>query len=160
MNIYLSGRIDANNAAEKEAEISRELAKFPGEVPVFDASDLEYISSAGLRVLLKFRKQFGKNLDVLNVSGGAVLGHPIADLMTSYAHFVHLARNAEEHGTTKKIPAEVFKIEQKHLVPISQYSFAKPDASSIPYGVRKDNTVLYQGNRYRVPVGTSSLLTT
>ena len=35
---------------------------------MFDASGLEYISSAGLRVLPKFRKQFGKNLDVLNVS--------------------------------------------------------------------------------------------
>ena len=68
MNIYLSGRIDANNAADVEAKISQELAKFQGEVPVFDASELEYISSAGLRVLLKFRKQFGKKLDVLNAS--------------------------------------------------------------------------------------------
>ncbi|MBQ7154196.1 MAG: phosphotransferase [Synergistaceae bacterium] len=69
LTINLSGRIDANNAASVEAEISAELAEFPGEVPVFDASGLDYISSAGLRVLLKFRKQFAKNLDVLNASG-------------------------------------------------------------------------------------------
>ena len=68
LTLYLAGRIDANNAAEVEAEISQELAKNPGLVPVFDAGELKYISSAGLRVLLKFRKQFGKNLDVLNVS--------------------------------------------------------------------------------------------
>ncbi len=68
LTINLSGRIDANNAADVEAEIAEVLAKNPDEVPVFDAGELEYISSAGLRVLLKFRKQFGKNLDVLNAS--------------------------------------------------------------------------------------------
>ncbi len=68
LSVYLSGRIDANNSAQTEAEISEVLAKNPGIAPTFDAGELEYISSAGLRVLLKFRKQFGKNLDVLNVS--------------------------------------------------------------------------------------------
>ena len=34
--------------------------------------------------------------------------------------------NAEEHGTTKKIPAEVFAIEKEYLIPVSEYSFAKP----------------------------------
>ena len=68
LTLYLTGRIDANNCSSIEAEISNELAKFPGSVPAFDASELEYISSAGLRVLLKFRKTAGKNLDILNVS--------------------------------------------------------------------------------------------
>ena len=68
LTLYLSGRIDANNAPDIEAEIAQELAKFPESIPAFDASELEYISSAGLRVILKFRKQFGKNIDVLNVS--------------------------------------------------------------------------------------------
>ena len=61
--------------------------------------------------------------------------------------------NAEEHGTTKKIPAEVFALEKEHLIPVSEYSFAKPD-DSITYQVRKDNIVLYKSNRYRVPKGT------
>lgn len=68
MNIYLSGRIDSNNAAEIESDISRLLAETPGEFPIFDAEKLEYISSAGLRILLKFRKNFNTKLDVLNVS--------------------------------------------------------------------------------------------
>ena len=68
LTLYLAGRIDANNSANIESEISEVLAKNPDNVPVFDAGELEYISSAGLRVLLKFRKQFGKNLDVLNAS--------------------------------------------------------------------------------------------
>ena len=62
--------------------------------------------------------------------------------------------NAEEHGTTKKIPAEVFAIEKEHLIPVSEYSFAKPSNDSITYQVRKDNVVLYKSNRYRVPKGT------
>ena len=69
LTLYLSGRIDANNASQTEAEINDVLAKNPGLVPVFDASDLEYISSAGLRVLLKVRKSFGRSIDVVNVSG-------------------------------------------------------------------------------------------
>ena len=63
--------------------------------------------------------------------------------------------NAEEHGTTKKIPAEVFAIEKEYLIPVSEYSFAKPAVDdSITYQVRKDNVVLYKSNRYRVPKGT------
>ena len=68
LTVYLSGRIDANNAAEIDSSISAAIAEHPELVPAFDASELEYISSAGLRVLLKFRKLFGKNLDVLNTS--------------------------------------------------------------------------------------------
>ena len=62
--------------------------------------------------------------------------------------------NAEEHGTTKMIPAEVFAIEKEYLIPVSEYSFAKPSKDSISYQVRKDNVVLYKSNRYRVPKGT------
>lgn len=68
LTINLSGRIDSNNARMIEEEISSQLALFPGETPVFDAGNLEYISSAGLRVLLKIRKMFNRKLDVINVS--------------------------------------------------------------------------------------------
>ena len=67
--VNLAGRIDANNAAENESRITSELAASPESVPVFDAENLEYISSAGLRMLLKFRKKFDRNIDVINVSG-------------------------------------------------------------------------------------------
>ncbi len=64
--------------------------------------------------------------------------------------------NAKEHGTIKKIPAEVFALEKEYLIPVSTYSFAATDKESISYQVRKDNIVLYKGNRYRVPKGTYS----
>lgn len=65
--IKLSGRIDSNNAGIVESEISSQLAENPGETPAFDAENLTYISSAGLRVLLKVSKNYRAKLDVLNV---------------------------------------------------------------------------------------------
>ncbi len=62
--------------------------------------------------------------------------------------------NAKEHGTTHKIPAEVFKLEREHLIPVSEYSFVAAVNENVSYQVRKDNIVLYKGNRYRVPKGT------
>ena len=55
LTVNLAGRIDANNAEENESRITSELAASHENVPVFDAENLEYISSAGLRMLLKFR---------------------------------------------------------------------------------------------------------
>jgi transposase len=60
--------------------------------------------------------------------------------------------NAKAHGTTKLIPAEVFKEEREHLRPLIEV-----DASSRPLvcrTVRKDNTILFNSNRYSVPLGT------
>ena len=62
--------------------------------------------------------------------------------------------NHDEHGTTKRRPDEVFALEKEYLIPVSEYSFASATNESISYPVRKDNIVLYKGNRYRVPVGT------
>ena len=64
--------------------------------------------------------------------------------------------NAKKHGTIKKIPAEVFTLEKEFLTPVSAYSFETVSKESISYQVRKDNIVLYKGNRYRVPKGTYS----
>ena len=57
----IKGKIDSNNAAEFEKEL---MAAKPAEI---DASQLEYISSAGLRVLLKLTKAVGE-VTVNNVS--------------------------------------------------------------------------------------------
>ncbi|MBQ9901898.1 MAG: phosphotransferase [Clostridia bacterium] len=56
VKIPLVGRIDMSNAAETEKQIQAQLAG-KGNVPVeLDAEGLEYISSAGLRVLLRLKK--------------------------------------------------------------------------------------------------------
>ena len=51
LTFFLEGRIDTNNAAQTEAEIFAAVRDNPENV-IIDAEDLEYISSAGLRVLI------------------------------------------------------------------------------------------------------------
>ena len=49
--IALEGRIDASNAPQAEEKIFTIKNDNPGKHTVLDADDLEYISSAGLRVI-------------------------------------------------------------------------------------------------------------
>ena len=65
MNIFcLEDRIDTNNAPEVETKIFDALT----DDMTFDASGLKYISSAGLRVLMKVRKKLGKPIIIENVA--------------------------------------------------------------------------------------------
>ena len=61
------GRIDSVNAADAEAEINGYLAENPHDTVVIDADALEYISSAGLRVILRLRKS-EPSLTIVNAS--------------------------------------------------------------------------------------------
>ncbi len=63
--IALSGRIDGNNAADVEKDLMVRLEGYTDAV-IFDAEKLEYISSAGLRVVLRLMKMFEK-ISVINV---------------------------------------------------------------------------------------------
>lgn len=55
MTISISGRIDSANASQAEKEMTDAIAGFSGEL-ILDAANLEYISSAGLRVILRLKK--------------------------------------------------------------------------------------------------------
>ena len=66
LTIVLNGRIDSANAAEAEKEITTETDGFSGEL-VLDAEKLQYVSSAGLRVILRLKKA-NKNIRIVNVS--------------------------------------------------------------------------------------------
>ncbi|MBR1443748.1 MAG: anti-sigma factor antagonist [Firmicutes bacterium] len=63
--LKISGRVDSSNAKQFEDELLSSVGK--GDVTL-DAQELEYISSAGLRVLLKLKKTGGGNVCVINVS--------------------------------------------------------------------------------------------
>ena len=65
--IAVIGRIDASNAAEVEEKIFNIKNANPGKHTVVDADQLEYISSAGLRVILRLRKEEPK-LAIINVA--------------------------------------------------------------------------------------------
>ena len=65
--IAVEGRIDASNAAAAEEQIFTIKKENPGKHVVVDADKLEYISSAGLRVILRLRKEEPK-LAIINVA--------------------------------------------------------------------------------------------
>ena len=65
--IAIEGRIDASNSAAAEEKIFEIKNENKGKHIVIDADKLEYISSAGLRVILRLRKEEPK-LAIINVS--------------------------------------------------------------------------------------------
>ena len=65
--IAIEGRVDASNAALTEEKIFAIKNDNPGKYIVIDADNLEYISSAGLRVILKVRKEY-PDLAIINVA--------------------------------------------------------------------------------------------
>ncbi|MCR5706836.1 MAG: STAS domain-containing protein [Ruminococcus sp.] len=64
--IKLTGRIDTGNASEWEQRIMSQLSA--ENENAFEASELEYISSAGLRVLMRARKTVSAEMRIFNVS--------------------------------------------------------------------------------------------
>ena len=122
-----------------------------------------YVDAIGFKVVLcraADPESKGKIENVIKYAKHGFAEHRVFDDIDTFNKdciaWLNRTANAEEHGTTKKVPAEVFEAEKEHLIPVPVYSFAKPSADNITYHVRKDNTVLYKSNRYRVPVGTYS----
>lgn len=65
--IELEGRVDTSNATAVDEQIAKARKENGEKHTVIDADRLEYISSAGLRVILKLRKEDPK-LAIINVS--------------------------------------------------------------------------------------------
>ena len=68
LTLSLEGRIDSTNAADIERDVMAAANDNPGADIIIDVENLEYISSAGLRVLMKLRRQAKKALPVMNAS--------------------------------------------------------------------------------------------
>ncbi len=64
VTVKVEGRVDSTNAGIFDAEIEKLDTK---EKLILDIEKLEYISSAGLRVILKYRKKH-ENLELINAS--------------------------------------------------------------------------------------------
>ncbi len=76
--LKVSGRIDGSNAGEFQSKIQDSLPQEAGTV-ILDLNDLDYISSAGLRVILLLAKNLkGKKgkLSMCSVAG------PVKDVFT------------------------------------------------------------------------------
>ena len=65
--IELEGRIDTNNSAKVEQEILSGCAGLDYDGMILDADKLEYVSSSGLRVILRLRKKCSQ-IKIINAS--------------------------------------------------------------------------------------------
>ena len=127
MNIALTGRIDSNNAAEIEQKLMQALP--PEDAPVvLDAEHLDYISSAGLRVLLRIRKTH-PDMHIINVSSDVyeILDMTgFTDMMTvEKAYRVVSIEGAEEigHGAN----GSLYRIDRDNVVKVYQNADALDD---------------------------------
>ncbi len=68
MVAFLEGKIDSSNAGAVSRELNALMDENPGLALVIDAGALQYISSAGLRVLLQLAKRQKQKLAVQNAS--------------------------------------------------------------------------------------------
>lgn len=67
LTIYLSGNIDSNNAEEVGKQIDEIRSQNPDGGLILDLEELKYISSAGLRQILRLKKQ-EKDYKLINVT--------------------------------------------------------------------------------------------
>ena len=58
LTIYLEGKINSYNAEDVEKEIDALLQKNELQAIRIDMADVEYISSAGLRIIVRIKQQY------------------------------------------------------------------------------------------------------
>ncbi|MBQ7243119.1 MAG: STAS domain-containing protein [Bacilli bacterium] len=87
LTIFLKGKINSSNSEETETAIDEILSSNSFKSIVFDLDELSYISSAGLRILLRI-KQENEDVKLINVS------QPIYEIfeMVGFAKFLTIER--------------------------------------------------------------------
>jgi len=128
MTVNLKGRIDSNNAAQVEKDILTELQGSSGQPVILDAADLQYISSAGLRVILRLKKAHPE-LRIINVNSEV---YEILD-MTGFtemmpvekAYRVVSVEGCEEIG--RGANGTIYRIDQDNVVKVYNNADALAD---------------------------------
>lgn len=125
--VNLQGRIDSTNAPAVEKQIFEALADNTENI-IIDAEKLEFISSAGLRVILRLRKTY-KNIEIIGVSSEV---YEILD-MTGFTEMMPVKKayrrlsvdNCEIIG--KGANGAVYRYDEETIVKVYFNSDALPD---------------------------------
>ena len=67
LTIYLVGQLNSSNAEDVEKEIDNILDKGGFKSIKLDFTDLDYISSAGLRIILRIKQRY-EDTSIINVN--------------------------------------------------------------------------------------------
>lgn len=151
--IELTGRIDSTNSNKLEEEILKAIENYKGEI-IFDAKKLDYISSAGLRVILNIKKK-NDETKVINCKPEI---YEIFD-MTGFVEMMDISKayreisieNCEKigegaNGIVYRIDPEtivkVYKKEDaiddiKHEIELARKAFVMGIPTAIPYDIVK-----------------------
>lgn len=87
LTISMSGHIDSTNSPKVEEEINKLIEKAPTLSIVIDCQNLEYISSAGLRVILRLSKDH-EDLKLINVASAV---YEVFE-MTGFSELIHVEK--------------------------------------------------------------------
>lgn len=125
--VILQGRIDSMNAPAAEKQIFEGLADNTEKI-IIDAENLEFVSSAGLRVILRLRKTY-KNIEIIGVSSEV---YEILD-MTGFTEMMPVTKayrrlsvdNCEIIG--KGANGAVYRYDEETIVKVYFNSDALPD---------------------------------
>ena len=126
--VTLSGRIDSNNASQVEKSMMEQLAGKSGETVVLDMASLDYISSAGLRVILRVKKTC-PDLHIVNVNSEV---YEILD-MTGFTEMMSVEKayrvvsveGCEEIG--RGANGTIYRIDQDNVVKVYNNADALAD---------------------------------
>ncbi len=154
LTVFLSGHIDTANAASIEKEIFDLLGEYQPADVLLDAEDLEYISSSGLRIVLKLRQRY-PTLKMINVTSSVYEIFDMTgftEMMTiekAYRHFdvtgcqiIGKGANGTvyriDRDTIVKVYNDAIKLEDiKNEHDLSRTAFVLGVPTAIPYDVVK-----------------------
>ena len=97
--LTLSGRVASQNVSDLENRLTSARIQNPKGSVIFDCQDLEYISSAGLRVLLSFHKKETVPIKIINVSPEA---YEIFDI-TGFTEIFEVTKKFRDVSNEKNI---------------------------------------------------------
>ena len=116
--IAVSGKIDGKNSDEFKEQVKKIRDSHPDGDLVLDMDGLEYISSAGLRVILKFSKEEDDRLKLVNVSWDVMEIFS----MTGFSEFINITKKLKEISVDpcellgKGANGEVYRIDDERIV--------------------------------------------
>ena len=116
--IAVSGKIDGMNSDEFKEQVKKIRDSHPDGDLFLDMDGLEYISSAGLRVILKFSKEEDDRLKLVNVSWDVMEIFS----MTGFNEFINITKKMKEISVDscellgKGANGEVYRIDDERIV--------------------------------------------
>ena len=128
LKVFLEGRIDSGNVESVSAELDRVIAENPAEKLVIDADELQYISSAGLRMILRLRKD-NASLKIVNANSEV---YEIFD-MTGFTEMIDIEKAYRKMSVDgckvigQGANGKVYRLDDEIIIKVYYNSDALPD---------------------------------